>query len=164
MVNTVFIVCCVAGHKMPIVVLSYKEIIQCCLLCYRSVQNADCRPGTKCRLDTKCRLQLGRLQAEYKMQTDKNNNFFLRQKRVNIPFYNLPTVPTGSFHWKVKCCEWSLCGSIVEGWVNMSYLIRVFCQRLIRLKTFLFKKKKRTEVDTINCSPMRKPFIEYSRP
>ena len=30
----------------------------------RSVQNADCRPGTKCRLGTKCGLQTG-----YKMQT-----------------------------------------------------------------------------------------------
>ena len=36
----------------------------------RSVQNADCRPGTTCRLGTKCRLQTG-----YKMQT-KNVPFF----------------------------------------------------------------------------------------
>ena len=29
-------------------------------------------------------------------------------------------------------------GSIVEGWVDMSYKIRVFCQRLKSLRTFLF--------------------------
>ena len=27
-----------------------------------------------------------------------------------------------------------------------------------------FSVKKCTEIDTINCSSMRKPFIEYSRP
>ena len=36
------------------------------------VQNVDCR-----------------LQTKYQMQTDKKN-CFLRQKRVKIPFYNLP--------------------------------------------------------------------------
>ena len=58
------------------------------------MQTADCRLATKCRLGTKCRLQI-----RYKMQTNKKN-IFLRQKRVNIRFYNLPT---GIFHWKVKC-------------------------------------------------------------
>ena len=69
---------------------------------------------------------------------------------------------TSSFHGKVKIM-WKMffmsfrkyCRRIV----NMSYQIRVFCQRLM-LKTLLFKNQG-TEVDTINCSLMRKPFIEY---
>ena len=57
----------------------------------RSVQNADCRPGTICRLGTKCRLQTG-----YKMQT-KNVPFFFCLIRDNMSFYNLPNVTQSLF-------------------------------------------------------------------
>ena len=49
------------------------------------VQNADCRMQTAdSAQNADCRLQ-----TQYKMQTGKKN-CFLSQKRVNIPFYNLP--------------------------------------------------------------------------
>ena len=57
----------------------------------RSVQNADCRPGTKCRLGTKCKPQTG-----YKIQTENLNCFFLLL-RDNKSSYNLPSVTQSLF-------------------------------------------------------------------
>ena len=65
------------------------------------------------------------------------------KKFVNHSSYLLGNnkIVTRSFHWKVKCCKWSLCwrchlGSIVQGWVNCGWH---------------------------NCSLMWKPFIKHSR-
>ena len=54
---------------------------------------------------------------------------------------------TSSFHWKMRLqvkFMWKMFLSFrkhCRGIVNMSYQIRVFCQRLMRLETFLFQKK-----------------------
>ena len=51
----------------------------------RSIQNTDCRPGTKCRLQT-----------GYKIQTENLNCFFLLL-RDNKSSYNLPSVTQSLF-------------------------------------------------------------------
>ena len=89
MVNTVFIVCCVAGHKLPIVVLSNKEIIQCCHFCSRSVQNADCG-----------------LQTGYKMQTtiiDKSRWDTPRKRPVSSNFDISTPFPLFNVVARSKC-------------------------------------------------------------
>ena len=64
---------------------------------------------------------------------------------------------TDTFMWKMLLPFRKHCREIV----NMSYQIRVFCQRLMGLVTFLFQK--RPEVDTMTVYSA-KTFHQVSRP
>ena len=57
---------------------------------------------------------------------------------------------TSSFHWKVECCEWSLCGEvkfIVQGWVNKVDTTVHSCENLSSCWVFMVVDRDRITIN-----------------
>ena len=107
--------------------------------CPANEWKSDCRLQTGIKMQTRYKMQTADCRLSTKCRLTRKTFFYVRNVSTFDFITYLLVVSIGK--WSAARFMWEmLCHlrSIVEGWVNMSCQIRVFCQRLISLKTFLF--------------------------